>query len=87
MIYKNDNIIEKDNYVIGTTKDLKEYFKYQIASQCMSGEEEKEGFINEIRYICDLLDTLEEDSQLYPDYATIKVSKMEMGNFIIERED
>ena len=87
MIYRNDNIVEKDNYVIGTTKDLKEYFRYQIASQCMSGEEEKEGFINEIRYICDLLDTLEEDSQLYPDYATIKVSKMEMGNFIIERED
>ena len=84
MIYRNDNIIEKDNYVIGTTKDLKEYFRYQIASQCMSGEE---GFTNEIRYICDLLDTLEEDSQLYPDYATIKVSKMEMGNFIIERED
>ena len=84
MIYRNDNVIEKDNYVIGTTKDLKEYFRYQIASQCMSGEE---GFINEIRYICDLLDTLEEDSQLYPNYATIKVSKMEMGNFIIERED
>ena len=87
MIYRNDNIIEKDNYVIGTTKDLKEYFRYQIASQCMTGEEEKEGFINEIRYICDLLDTLEEDSQLYPDYTMIKVSKMEMGNFIIERED
>ena len=85
MIYRNDNIIEKDNYVIGTIKDLKEYFRYQIASQCMSGEEE--GFINEIREICDLLDTLEEDLQLYPDYATIKVSKMEMGNFIIERED
>ena len=85
MIYRNDNIIEKDNYVIGTTKDLKEYFRYQIARQCMS--EEEEGFTNEIRYICDLLDTLEEDSQLYPDYATIKVSKMEMGNFIIERED
>lgn len=85
MIYRNDNIVEKDNYVIGTIKDLKEYFRYQIASQCMSGEEE--GFINEVREICDLLDTLEEDSQLYPDYATIKVSKMEMGNFIIERED
>ena len=51
----------------------------------MTGEEE--GFTNEIRYICDLLDTLEEDSQLYPDYAMMKVSKMEMGNFIIERED
>ena len=50
----------------------------------MSGEE---GFTNEVREICDLLDNLEEDSQLYPDYATIKVSKMEMGNFIIERED
>ena len=85
MIYRNDNIVEKDNYVIGTTKDLKEYFRYQIARQCMS--EEEEGFTNEIREICDLLDNLEEDSQLYPDYATIKVSKMEMGNFIIERED
>ena len=86
MIYRNDNIVEKDNYVIGTTKDLKEYFRYQIASQCMTGEEE-EGFTNEIREICDLLDNLEEDSQLYPDYAMMKVSKMEMGNFIIERED
>ena len=85
MIYRNDNIIERDNYVIGTTKDLKEYFRYQIASQYMTVEEE--GFTNEVREICDLLDNLEEDSQLYPDYAMIKVSKMEMGNFIIERED
>lgn len=87
MIYRNDNIIEKDNSVIGTIKDLKEYFRYQIASQCMTGEEEKEGFTYEIRAICDLLDNLEEDLQLYPDYTTMKVSKMEMGSFIIERED
>ena len=87
MIYRNDNIIEKDNYVIGTTKDLKEYFRYQIASQCMTGSEEKESFTYEVRELCDLLDTLEEDSQPYPDYAMINVSKMEMGNFIIERED
>lgn len=46
MIYRNDNIIEKDNSVIGTIKDLKEYFRYQIASQCMTGEEEKEDFTN-----------------------------------------
>lgn len=85
MIYRNDNIIEKDNYVIGTIKDLEEYFRYQIASQCMSGEEEKEGFTNEVREICDLLDTLEENLQLYPDYTVMKVSKMEMGNFIIEK--
>lgn len=87
MIYRNDDIIEKDNYIIGTIKDLKEYFRYQIASKCMTGEEEKEGFTNEVREICDLLDTLEEDTQLYPDYTTMRVSKMEMGNFIIERED
>ena len=87
MIYRNDDIIEKDNSVIGKIKDLKTYFRYQIASQCMTGKEEKEGFTNEVREICDLLDTLEEDAQLYPDYATMKVSKMEMGNFIIERED
>ena len=87
MIYKNDKIIEKDNYVIGTIEDLREYFRYQIASLCMTGSEEKEGFINEIRNICDLLDNLEENLQLYSSCAVMKVSKMEMGNFIIERED
>lgn len=87
MIYRNDNIIEKDDYVIGAIKDLREYFRYQIASQCMTGEEEKEGFTNEVREICDLLDNLEEDLQLFPDHATMKVSRTEMGNFIIERED
>lgn len=68
-------------------KDLKEYFRYQIASQCMTGSEEKEGFTNEVREICGLLDNLEEDLQLYPDYETMKISIVEMGNFIIERED
>nr|DAP38438.1 MAG TPA: hypothetical protein [Caudoviricetes sp.] len=87
MIYKNDNIIEKDNYIIGTIEDLREYFRYQIASLCMTGEEEQEGFTTNVRDICDLLDILEEDLQLYPDYATIKVSRMQMGNFVIERED
>lgn len=86
MIYRNDNIIEKDEYVIGTIKDLKEYFRYQIASQCMTGSEEKEGFVNDVRELCDLLDTLEEDLQLYPDYTPMKISKMEMGNYIIESE-
>ena len=85
MIYKNVRIIEKDNYVIGTIEDLREYFRYQIASQCMTGEEEKEGFTNEVREICDLLDNLKEDLQLYSSYETMKVSKMEMGNFIVER--
>ena len=84
MIYRNDNIIEKDNYVMGTIKDLKEYFRYQIASQCMTGEEEKEGFTNEVRQICDLLDTLKEYTQLYSSNATMKVHKMEMGNFIVD---
>lgn len=87
MIYRNDNIIEKDNYVIGTIEDLRTYFRYQIASQCMTGKEEKEGFTNEVREICDLLDTLKEDLQLYSSCAVMKVSKMEMSNFIIERED
>lgn len=87
MIYRNDNIIERDNYVIGTIKDLRTYFRYQIASLCMTGKEEKEGFTNEVREICYLLDNLEEDLQLYPDFTIMKVSKTEMGNFIIERED
>ena len=86
MIYKNDNIIEKDNYAIGTIKDLKEYFRYQIASQCITGEEEQDGFINEIRNICDLLEVLNAYSQIHPGTTKIKVSKTPMGSFIMERE-
>ena len=86
MIYKNDNIIEKDNSVIGTIKDLKEYFRYEIASQCMTGEEEKENFTNNLRNVADLLDNLEEDKQIYSTYDLLKVSEHPMGGFIIESE-
>ena len=87
IIYRNDNLIIKDNYVIGTIKDLKEYFRYEIASQCMTGEEEKENFTNNLRNVADLLDNLEEeDKQIYSTYDLLKVSEHPMGGFIIERE-
>ena len=44
MIYRNDNIKITDTYVIGSIKDLKEYFRYEIASQCMKFDFDYENF-------------------------------------------
>ena len=52
MIYRNDNIEIKGNYVKGSIKDLKEYFRYEIASQCMTGSEcDYENFSDNVKKI------------------------------------
>lgn len=86
MIYRNDNIIETSDYIGGTIKDLKTYFRYKIASLCMTGTDEQEGFTNTVREICDLLDNLEEDKQLYNENDILYVFRGEMGNFYIKSE-
>ena len=86
MIYRNDNIIETSDYIGGTIKDLRVYFRYKIASLCMSGEDEHEDFTNTVRGICDLLDNLEEDEQLYEKSDILYVFRGEMGNFYIKSE-
>ena len=86
MIYRNDNIIETSDYIGGTIKDLREYFRYKIASLCMTREDEQEDFTNTVREICDLLDNLEEDEQLYEKSDILYVFRGEMGNFYIKSE-
>ena len=90
MIYRNDNIIEKDDYVKGTLKDLKEYFKYQIASLCMSAKDyDYEEFRYNVENIMILLDNLYEDTdnEIYSDNDIVVVKVMAMGSFCILDED
>lgn len=89
MIYHNDNIEEKGDYVIGSIGDLKEYFRYQIASLCMTGKEfDYEEFRDNVVATMELLDTLYEDTlnNIFSDLDVVKVSKTPMGVFMIESE-
>lgn len=89
MIYHNDNIEEKGDYVIGCIGDLKEYFRYQIASLCMTGKEcDYEEFKDNVNNIIELLDNLYEDTMnnIFSDLDVVRVSKYPMGNFMIESE-
>lgn len=86
MIYRNDNIIEEDDYIKGSVKDLREYFRYKIASFCMSGSDELEGFTYEVRELCDLLDKLQVLEE-YGNNTIVKVFKAPMGNYTFESEE
>lgn len=89
MIYQNDNIEEKGDYVIGSIRDLKEYFRYQIASLCMTGAEcDYEEFRDNVNNTIELLDNLYEDTMnnTLSDLDVVRVIKHPMGNFMIESE-
>lgn len=89
MIYHNDKIEEKKDYVIGSIGDLKEYFRYQIASLCMTGKEcDYENFRDNVIATMELLDNLYENTMnnTFSDLDVVKVSRSPMGIFIIESE-
>lgn len=56
-----DDITIIDESVIGTVKDLKEYFRYEIAHQCMTTEFNFEDFNDNVRDILYLLENLENE--------------------------
>ena len=87
MIYKNDNIKVENESVIGTIRDLKEYFRYEIASQCMKFDFNYEDFRFNVNEIISLLDNLYEDTEngTFTDDDIIKVSEHPMGSLMIER--
>lgn len=86
MIYRNDNVIFNDDKITGTITDLIEYFKYEIASQCMSVKE-IENLTDILRETASLLDNLEESKQLYNNTDLLTVSVHPMNGFIITKED
>ena len=89
MIYRNDNIEIASDYVKGTIKDLKEYFRYTIASKCMTGSDcDYEIFSSEVGNIMELLDNLYEDTEneIFSDNDIMIVKEQPMGGFMIESE-
>lgn len=90
MIYKNDNIKETSEYVKGTIKDLKEYFRYEIASLCMTGSTcDYEMFRDTVANILELLDNLYEETNnnILTDSDIIIVKQHPMDGYIIEKEN
>ena len=89
MIYRNDNIKITSDYVKGTIKDLKEYFRYEIANLCMTGDKcDYENFSDNVKNIIELLDNLYEDTDnnIFSDNDIMIVSEHPMGGYVIERE-
>lgn len=89
MIYHNDKILATSDYIQGSIKDLKVYFRYQMASLCMTGKEcDYEEFRDNVNNIIELLDNLYEDTMnnIFSDLDVVRVVKHPMGNFMIESE-
>lgn len=61
MIYRNDNLKITDEEVTGKVKDVKEYFRYEVANQCMSFLSYEELIYNS-KLIFDLIEELEEEN-------------------------
>ena len=65
MLYRNDNIKITDDSVVGKIKDLKTYFRYEIASLCMTGDEcDFETFRENVIKILDLLNDFENEEDI-----------------------
>lgn len=87
-MYYNDAIKTDNDSVTGTIGDLKEYFRYELANQCMAYGFEYENFRDNVENIMNLLDQLYEDTlnNVFTDNDIMKVSEHPMGGFMIERE-
>ncbi len=83
-IYKNVEIT--DSYIIGSIKDLIEYFIYEIASQGMGKEIDIENYIDNVGKMLDVIKNLQEDlmNDLYSENDVVKISIHPMGVLIIE---
>ena len=59
-IYRNDNLKIDSEEVIGKAKDIKEYFRYELASQCTTHNFDYENFIDNAKMIIYFIEDLEE---------------------------
>ena len=78
-IYRNDALDITGDSVTGTIKDIKEYLKYELASQCMS-DVDYENLIDNFKMTIDLLEQLIEED----DDKKIIVKVHPMGGFYFE---
>jgi len=85
-IYRNDALEITDSYVIGSIKDLIEYFKYEIASQGMAMEIDIENYIDNVKKMVEVIENLQEDlmNEQYTENDVVKISIHPMGDLIIE---
>ena len=90
MIYRNDNLEITSEYVKGTIKDVMEYFRYEIASQSMSGTDcNYNDYLYNMHNILDVIDNLQEDleNDIKTENDIVIVKEHVMGGFTIESED
>ena len=86
-MYRNDALEINDESVVGSIKDLMEYFRYEIANQSMSGTEcDIEDYIDNVKNIVEVLENLQEDlmNEQYTENDVLKVSVHPMGGLVIE---
>ena len=81
-IYKNDALDITGDSVTGTIKDIKEYLKYELASQCM-GDIDYENLIDNFKMTIELLEQLVEED----DNKKIIVRLHPMGGLYFEELD
>lgn len=74
-IYRNDNLTINDEEIIGKVKDVKEYLRYELASQCMS-DVEYENFIDNGRLILDFIERLEINDEDNENKIIVRVHPM-----------
>ena len=84
--YRNDDLIINDEEIKGTLKDIREYFKYLLATQCMSIKVDYETLVYNARIIIDFL----EESEYYDDLDEndVVIARLNpMGSIYIESEE
>ena len=83
-IYRNDALTINDEEVIGALKDIKEYFRYELASQCMTHDFDYENFIDNAKMIIYFLEDIEESG--LDDNIKTRAFIHPMGAICIDRE-
>lgn len=82
MIYSNSDIKITGDSVIGKIKDLKTYFRYEMASQCMTGDVcDFENFKDNVIKILALLNDFENEKDIN---ILVEVKEHPMGGFVYE---
>ena len=85
-MYYNSEVIEDTESVIGTVKDLKEFFRYKIVSLCIAKEAEED--IEKLCYDVErTIELLKELNDVDDENIKVIVRENVYGGFYYERYD